>query len=90
VKGRNPAKAHKQTVPVPQIAPTRATLAAWVDKRDASVPLPSLKEFAAALLVVRLYAAMTLPISDCDETFNYWEPVHQLMYGRGFQTWEYR
>lgn len=28
-------------------------------------------------------------ISDCDETFNYWEPVHYLLYGKGFQTWEY-
>ena len=28
-------------------------------------------------------------ISDCDETFNYWEPLHYLIYGKGFQTWEY-
>jgi len=28
-------------------------------------------------------------ISDCDETFNYWEPTHYLLYGRGLQTWEY-
>lgn len=26
---------------------------------------------------------------DCDETFNYWEVVHFLLYGNGFQTWEY-
>jgi alpha-1,2-mannosyltransferase len=37
-----------------------------------------------------LFAAVLTPISDCDETFNYWEPVHQLMYGRGMQTWEFR
>jgi len=28
-------------------------------------------------------------ISDCDETYNYWEPTHFLLYGKGFQTWEY-
>lgn len=28
-------------------------------------------------------------ISDCDETFNYWEPTHYLQYGYGLQTWEY-
>lgn len=26
---------------------------------------------------------------DCDEVFNYWEPLHFLLYGTGFQTWEY-
>ncbi|KAK9674496.1 hypothetical protein RND81_12G236300 [Saponaria officinalis] len=28
-------------------------------------------------------------IHDCDETFNYWEPLHYLLYNSGFQTWEY-
>ena len=42
-----------------------------------------------ALLAVRLLAAARAPIMDCDETFNYWEPTHYLLYGRGLQTWEY-
>ncbi|KAL0477220.1 alpha-1,2-mannosyltransferase [Acrasis kona] len=29
------------------------------------------------------------PIADCDETFNYWEPTHYVLYGTGLQTWEY-
>lgn len=29
------------------------------------------------------------PVLDCDETFNYWEPTHLLLHGRGLQTWEY-
>lgn len=29
------------------------------------------------------------PIQDCDETFNYWEPLHYLTHGYGLQTWEY-
>jgi alpha-1,2-mannosyltransferase len=41
---------------------------------------------AAARVVGTLYYDM---ISDCDETFNYWEPTHYLLYGTGLQTWEY-
>eukprot|EP00929_Paragymnodinium_shiwhaense_P072117 TRINITY_DN36608_c0_g1_i4.p1 TRINITY_DN36608_c0_g1~~TRINITY_DN36608_c0_g1_i4.p1 ORF type:complete len:577 (-),score=73.54 TRINITY_DN36608_c0_g1_i4:97-1827(-) len=43
----------------------------------------------AALAAVRLTAAYKTMIADCDETFNYWEPMHFLAFGRGFQTWEY-
>lgn len=28
-------------------------------------------------------------LTDCDEVFNYWEPLHYLHYGYGMQTWEY-
>jgi alpha-1,2-mannosyltransferase len=28
-------------------------------------------------------------ISDCDETYNYWEPLNLLLRGFGKQTWEY-
>ncbi|XP_038609657.1 alpha-1,2-mannosyltransferase ALG9-like [Tachyglossus aculeatus] len=41
------------------------------------------------LISARFCAALLSNISDCDETFNYWEPVHYLVYGKGFQTWEY-
>jgi alpha-1,2-mannosyltransferase len=30
-----------------------------------------------------------MPIADCDEVFNYWEPLHYLLHGHGLQTWEY-
>ncbi|XP_026323884.1 alpha-1,2-mannosyltransferase ALG9 [Hyposmocoma kahamanoa] len=43
----------------------------------------------ALLLVARLASAYWGHISDCDETFNYWEPLHYLVYGTGLQTWEY-
>ncbi|XP_047486445.1 alpha-1,2-mannosyltransferase ALG9-like [Penaeus chinensis] len=42
-----------------------------------------------ALLSARLCAAIWALINDCDETYNYWEPTHYLLYGKGFQTWEY-
>lgn len=37
----------------------------------------------------RIWWANRLPIMDCDEVFNYWEPLHYWLYGSGFQTWEY-
>eukprot|EP00930_Biecheleria_cincta_P056820 TRINITY_DN42867_c0_g1_i1.p1 TRINITY_DN42867_c0_g1~~TRINITY_DN42867_c0_g1_i1.p1 ORF type:complete len:599 (-),score=94.39 TRINITY_DN42867_c0_g1_i1:24-1778(-) len=41
------------------------------------------------LLVARLAGALLAPIMDCDETFNYMEPVHYVTHGSGMQTWEY-
>ncbi|XP_072376980.1 alpha-1,2-mannosyltransferase ALG9 [Diabrotica undecimpunctata] len=41
------------------------------------------------LLSARFCAAIWSHISDCDETFNYWEPMHYLIFGKGLQTWEY-
>ncbi|KAK8579282.1 hypothetical protein V6N13_142495 [Hibiscus sabdariffa] len=42
-----------------------------------------------ALGMVRYMSATTNIIHDCDEVFNYWEPLHYLLYKSGFQTWEY-
>uniref|UniRef100_T1JLB9 Mannosyltransferase n=1 Tax=Strigamia maritima TaxID=126957 RepID=T1JLB9_STRMM len=50
---------------------------------------PSAHSALKALLSARLCAAVWNNISDCDETYNYWEPTHFLLYGSGFQTWEY-
>ena len=41
------------------------------------------------LVAVRVAWTLHLPISDCDEVHNYWEPSHLLAYGHGKQTWEY-
>ncbi|CAG9329457.1 ALG9 [Blepharisma stoltei] len=38
---------------------------------------------------VQNYAAFFVPIPDCDEVFNYWDPVHFLVYGKGQEPWEY-
>lgn len=45
--------------------------------------------FFAISLVVRVLSAYFNPISDCDETYNYWEPTTFLIANKGFQTWEY-
>ncbi|XP_066586375.1 alpha-1,2-mannosyltransferase ALG9 isoform X2 [Prorops nasuta] len=41
------------------------------------------------LLSARFCSAIWSHITDCDETYNYWEPSHYLLYGNGQQTWEY-
>ncbi|KAF9454158.1 glycosyltransferase family 22 protein, partial [Macrolepiota fuliginosa MF-IS2] len=40
------------------------------------------------MLLVRAFGAMYSNIDDCDEVFNFWEPLHFLDRGYGFQTWE--
>ncbi|XP_066915895.1 alpha-1,2-mannosyltransferase ALG9-like [Clytia hemisphaerica] len=50
---------------------------------------PRLSVVFNVLLSARITASFLSNISDCDETFNYWEPTHYLMYESGFQTWEY-
>jgi hypothetical protein len=43
-----------------------------------------------SLLAVRLLSAAVNTVHDCDEVFNYWEPLHFLLHGYGLQTWENR
>jgi len=40
-------------------------------------------------IAIRIALANAGPIADCDEVYNYWEPVHFLHYQSGMQTWEY-
>ncbi len=56
---------------------------------EAHVWAPDVPTALRMFLLLRVTGAIFAPIMDCDETFNYWEPLHYLMYGRGFQTWEY-
>ncbi|KAJ3750781.1 glycosyltransferase family 22 protein [Lentinula detonsa] len=53
--------------------------------------LPWSPSFAFALrmiLIVRISGAMYSNIDDCDEVYNFWEPLHFFDRGYGFQTWE--
>eukprot|EP01084_Bolivina_argentea_P094368 169646_1 len=45
--------------------------------------------YIVILFIIRLTSALFNPISDCDETYNYWEPTSFLLTKYGFQTWEY-
>lgn len=59
-------------------------------KPSKSTPFtPTESQVAGALITVRLFFSFISTIGDCDETYNYWEPLHYLIYGKGFQTWEY-
>ncbi|BBN14555.1 alpha-1,2-mannosyltransferase [Marchantia polymorpha subsp. ruderalis] len=42
-----------------------------------------------ALALARYFSSKSNIVHDCDEVFNYWEPLHFLVYKSGFQTWEY-
>ncbi|KAL0895307.1 hypothetical protein ABMA27_011451 [Loxostege sticticalis] len=54
-----------------------------------SIAYPGGAVALALLLCARLLSAYWGHIADCDETYNYWEPLHYLVYGNGLQTWEY-
>ena len=59
-------------------------------KSDALQPqAPSFAVAVALLSIPRLVAALMQPVTDCDEVFNYWEPLHYITHGFGQQTWEY-
>lgn len=51
---------------------------------------PRTSTILLCLLVPRLLSSLYNIIHDCDEVYNYWEPLHFLLYGYGMQTWEYR
>lgn len=50
---------------------------------------PAPKHAFLVLLAVRSISALLNIIPDCDEVYNYLEPLHYLLHGAGLQTWEY-
>lgn len=60
----------------------------WVDRPPF---IMSHTEFLALvfLLAMRVAGALFSVLNDCDEVYNYWEPVNYLVRGFGMQTWEY-
>ncbi|CAD6194017.1 unnamed protein product [Caenorhabditis auriculariae] len=50
---------------------------------------PSTSSIVKLLISLRVSSALWNIIGDCDEVYNYWEPLHMFLYGHGFQTWEY-
>ncbi|CEL56132.1 alpha-1,2-mannosyltransferase [Rhizoctonia solani AG-1 IB] len=58
-------------------------------RRSARAPwCPGLSTAFRMLVLIRVCAATWSNIQDCDEVFNFWEPLHYLDQGHGFQTWE--
>lgn len=51
---------------------------------------PSFSVAFRLLILVRVWSAMYSSVTaDCDEVYNYWEPLHFLLKGDAFRTWEY-
>ncbi|KAK9696634.1 Alg9-like mannosyltransferase family [Popillia japonica] len=59
------------------------------DSESSSLIYPNGDTAFKSILSARFCSAIWLHITDCDETFNYWEPTHYLVFGKGLQTWEY-
>lgn len=58
-------------------------------RRSARKPWnPDFSTAVRIILLIRVAAAMYTNIQDCDEVFNFWEPLHYIDHGHGFQTWE--
>lgn len=60
-----------------------------VEQESGGLTYPGGDTAFKALLSARFCAAIWSHITDCDETYNYWEPTHYLVFGKGLQTWEY-
>ena len=90
---RRPEPAAKKRVePAPPAAAragARGANAAQVRTSGAKVGWPA-AACLASLLAVRLASAALNTVHDCDEVYNYWEPLHNLLHGFGLQTWENR
>jgi alpha-1,2-mannosyltransferase len=42
------------------------------------------------LWLIRVFSAFLAQMDDCDEVYNYWEPLHMAVEGTpAMQTWEY-
>jgi alpha-1,2-mannosyltransferase len=59
-----------------------------------SPPPPSLTSLLSILLILSsnawmLQGGQDAPIQDCDEIFNYVDPLHYTLFNKGQQTWEY-
>ena len=59
------------------------------EKKAEDSIVPYTEWIFSILTAARIYAALTSHITDCDETYNFWEPSHFLAFRSGFQTWEY-
>lgn len=60
-----------------------------IEPEHSNLAYPSGDTAFKAILSARFCAAIWSHVTDCDETYNYWEPTHYLVFGKGLQTWEY-
>ncbi|THV07497.1 glycosyltransferase family 22 protein [Dendrothele bispora CBS 962.96] len=87
IRLRRPGPEKPQTA-TPKKVPNDTFLQDQV-RRTARPPwTPSFGFALRMLLLFRVTAAMYSNIDDCDEVFNFWEPLHFFDRNYGFQTWE--
>ena len=72
------------------LAPSNAAMPPrrWCCSPTAAAAITPLSA-VALLAAARLLSAFLNIIHDCDETYNYLEPLHYILFGSGMQTWEY-
>jgi hypothetical protein len=61
-------------------------MAVPIFERDAGFYCPKFSLALRTLTIVRALSSAINIIHDCDETFNYWEPLHFLLFGKGLQV----
>ncbi|WKX93807.1 hypothetical protein Q1695_011237 [Nippostrongylus brasiliensis] len=80
----------KDTMKTPEISLDDIRCKLYVLREDLDFDWePSGNAVLKLLFSLRLSAALWSNISDCDEVYNYWEPLHLMLFGKGLQTWEY-
>ncbi|KAL6304798.1 asparagine-linked glycosylation 9 protein isoform a [Sparassis latifolia] len=80
-----------KTTPAPIVKPKNRHAGILQDQLRRAQRGPWCPSFSTALkifLLIRVAGAMYSNIQDCDEVFNFWEPLHYLDRGYGFQSWE--
>ncbi|KAI8148525.1 Alg9-like mannosyltransferase family-domain-containing protein [Fennellomyces sp. T-0311] len=85
-KGAKKAEAAKATSAAPNVNAARAAHDLLTEAGTFSFSFSSALRI---LLIARITSALFGVIQDCDEVYNYWEPLHYLQHGTGMQTWEY-
>ena len=74
--------------PVVQVVPASAKSSSH--EPATTTYFPSFSVAFVLLACVRVAGTLSFNlIIDCDESMNYWEPTHYMLYGSGLQTWEY-
>lgn len=90
-EGKQPSKEEQETPDdTPWINATTSTNPSTSPQHYQYTVIPYAWPVAGAVYVSwRVFWAARLPIMDCDEVYNYWEPLCFMLYGVGYQTWEY-
>ena len=76
---------------MPELNTARLENTSQKSPKTQNQPFLSLKTITLIFLFTNIFSALFNGINDCDETYNYWEPLHHLLFPSktSFKTWEY-